>query len=212
MAADDKGGATEDLLEKICTKMFLADFVVRNPKYRKPNKQQKEAADFLVPFGDHLLAFQVRSKVEQKSATQKEAKDFNRIRRRVDAALDQFKAVKEALDENNILELRNGRGILLPFDRASVQLVSGVVVLDLVGEEKFAVDDRTEVLAGYVVRNKVPIHVFMRDVFEELAGELDTVPDFVSYLDVRRTLFERGILCATTSELDFLAFYRSRRV
>jgi len=82
----DRGEEAEDLVEQICHKMFLADFTVRNPKFLK-GVSEKEAADFLVPFGTHLLAFQVKSKTEMKSALEKDEKDFKRIEGKISEGL-----------------------------------------------------------------------------------------------------------------------------
>lgn len=56
---ENRGCDVEDVVERLCRVALLTDFVVRSPKYRKKSGHIKEAADFLVPFGDILLAFQV---------------------------------------------------------------------------------------------------------------------------------------------------------
>ena len=43
-----------------------------------------------------------------------------------------------------------------------------------------------------------------------MAGELDTVPDFLAYLETRETLWKKGILSPVTEELNLLAIYKSR--
>ena len=64
---------SEDLVETICHRLFFRDFVVRNPKFRKPGGKQLEAADILVPFRDHLISIQVKSRASRKAVTSLEA-------------------------------------------------------------------------------------------------------------------------------------------
>ena len=58
----EHGKYAEDLVERICKRMFLADFTVRGQAFKKRAGVSKEAADVLVPFEDTLIAFQVKSK------------------------------------------------------------------------------------------------------------------------------------------------------
>lgn len=74
---------SEDLIEKICTKMSFSDFTVPNKKFKMPDGHEKEAADFLVPFRDVLIAFQVKSKEETKMADDKTIVDYGRIQKKV---------------------------------------------------------------------------------------------------------------------------------
>jgi len=55
----------------------------------------------------------------------------------------------------------------------------------------------------------MPIHILKRNEFEALSTELDTVPDFIEFLNKRKQLIEKGLLFFPTSILDFLAFYKT---
>ena len=135
-AKSDRGDEAEDLVEKICHKMFLADFTVRNPKFLKSGAE-KEAADFLVPFGSTLLAFQVKSKTETKSAFEKGEKDFARIESKISVGVDQLKTIKRALKAGHLKTITNGANVTLPFEGNSSTSLIGLVVLELFGEEQF---------------------------------------------------------------------------
>ena len=74
----DFGKRGEELVQTICTRMFFSDFTVTNPKYTKSDRNQKEAADILVPFRNVLIAFQVKSK-EEKKLSGKTSVDYGRI-------------------------------------------------------------------------------------------------------------------------------------
>jgi hypothetical protein len=101
------GYEVEDLVEETCRIIYLSDFVVRNPKYKKQSGQAKEAADFLVPFDETLLAFQVKSKKEIKSTLEKSKIDFQRINKKIEEGTNQLKTIKRALNANHIVELTN---------------------------------------------------------------------------------------------------------
>jgi hypothetical protein len=181
---------------------------VRNKKEKKTRRREKEAADFLVPFYDHLIAFQVKSKTEIKSAIEKDEKDFERINSKIEEGIVQLNTIKKALNANHILELKNSLGIDIPFDSESVKKLIGVVIIDLIGEEIYPPEDRTEIFNGFVYHKEIPVHIFLRNNFDLIATEIDTLPDFIEYLNKREILYSRQQLGTLTSELDFLAIYK----
>jgi hypothetical protein len=200
-----QGKEAEDLVEKICNKMFFSDFTVRNPKFKNARREEKEAADILIPFDNYLLAFQVKTKIEKKSATQKTDVDYKRIERVIEKAIDQLKTIKHALSLNRITELTTVRGYTIPFTCASVEKLIGVVIIDLVGEENFPKTDQTLILNGFTVRNDIPTHIFMRYEFEAISSEIDTLPDFVDYLMNREVLYGNNMFLVPPHELDLLS-------
>ena len=203
------GKDVEDLVEVICTRMFFSDFVVRSPKYTKNDGQEKEAADLLVPFGEYLLAFQVKSKKEHKKASKKTAVEFDRISRVVNDAVEQLKTIKRVIENNWLKNLTTVKGFEIPFDPSTHEKVIGIVIIDLIGEEVFSKDERTEFIQSYVSKHGMPIHVLMRDEFDALSTELDTLPDFIRFFDIRKLMLDHGLLLPTVSILDFLAFYKT---
>lgn len=205
----DRGNEAEDLVEQICHKMFLADFTVRNPKFLKSGAE-KEAADFLVPFGSNLLAFQVKSKTETKAAFEKEEKDFKRIEGNISDGIDQLKTIKRALNAGHLKTITNGAGVTLPFEGDNNTNLIGIVILELFGEEQFGEEERTAIYNGYAFRNDIPTHIFSREVFDTIPSEIDTIPDLISYLTARKFFYEKGALSPTTHELDFLTLFKTQ--
>lgn len=205
----DRGDEAEDLVEQICHKMFLADFTVRNPKFLKSDTE-KEAADFLVPFGSTLIAFQVKSKTETKSAFDKDEKDFNRIESKIAGGVDQLKTIKRALKAGHLKTITNGAGVTLPFVGDDNTNLIGLVILELFGEEQFGEDERTAIYNGYTFRNEIPTHIFTRQVFDTISGEIDTIPDLISYLTARRVFYEKAAISPATHELDFLTLFKTQ--
>ncbi len=210
--SDNKGYEVEDLVQKICSRMFLADFVVKAPEYKKQDLKQtkKEACDVLVPFKDNLLVYQVKSKKESKKATEKNDVDFGKIHRKIDGAVKQFKAIKEALKHDLIQTIETSVGITIPFDCKQYKKIIGIVVLDLLGEEVFPEHERTILYNGFQFEHEIPIHVFLRDELEAIATEIDTLPDFIDYLIKREWLYRNNRLLPLTSEKDLLTLYKCK--
>jgi len=204
------GYEVEDLVEEICKIIYMSDFVVRSPIYKKQSGKAKEAADFLVPFDNTLLAFQVKSKKEIKSALEKSEIDFQRIKTKIEEGINQLNTIKRALKANHILELTNAAGIKIPFNKDSFEKIIGIVIIDLIGEEEFPYGERTDILNGFTTKFDIPIHIFMRDHFQKISTEIDTLPDFIDYIEKRQTLYERGALTPFTNELDLLAIFKTR--
>jgi hypothetical protein len=198
------------LVEKICSRMFLPDLTVANPKILKGGKLEKELADVIIPFRNSLVCFQIKSKTELKPVSQKTETDFARIKRRVEDGIGQLKTIQSALRDGLVSELTNRAGITLPIDPKSIQKIHGVVILELLGEEKFSVEEQTMISSGFTVRDQMPVHVFTLRDFDSISTEIDTIPDFIDYLEVRAALISRGQLLPFTQELDFLALYKTK--
>ena len=206
----NKGSETEELVEKICTNMFFSDFTVRNPKYKKGGKAEKEAADILIPFEDKLIAIQVKSKAESKKVNEKTDLDFQRIKKVIGEGIEQLKTIKRALGNNWIVELTTVRGYKIPFDCRSIKKIIGMVIFDLIGEEVFMDEERTSIINGFDYKHDMPVHIFRRSDFEAISSEIDTLPDFLEYLKIREEFFKRGLFRAPIYELDFLALYKTK--
>lgn len=204
------GYDVEDIVEELCKVIYLADFVVRSPKYTKQSGMAKEAADFLVPFNSTLLAFQVKSKKELKPATEKTEIDFQRINSKIEEGVTQLNTIKRALNANHILELSNVVGIRIPFRKDEYKELIGIVIIDLLGEEKFPKGERTEILNGFIESFDIPIHIFLRDDFQQISTVIDTLPDFLDYIKKRQALYEKSAITSFTNELDLLAIYKTQ--
>jgi hypothetical protein len=205
---DTSGDHVESLVETICHRMFFSDFTVRNPKFKKPTREEKEIADILIPFGCIMIAFQIKTKNETKKASEKTEVDYQRIHKVVDKAISQFKTLKRALINERFSTLTTARGHRITIHPKSITKVIGIVIIDLLGEEDFPPDERSGIFNGFLVEHSFPIHVFMRSDFEAISTEIDTLPDFIEYLNTREVLISNGNIIPTTEELDLLATYK----
>lgn len=203
----DHGTAAEDLVEDICRTIFLADFTVRSPMFTKGPGRQKEAADFLVPFEETLLAFQVKSRRMEESEVDAQVRR-GRILKRIAEGIDQLKTIKVALTANRLKALRNQVSVLLPFQPAAIRNLVGLVIVELPDERSIPADDRTQVINGFARRHGIPVHIMLASDFRILSKEVDTLPDFINYLETREYYFDNGSIPPHITELDFLATYK----
>lgn len=100
--------------------MFLSDFVVRNPKFKKPSGVQHEMADTLVLFKTSLICFQVKSKREIKAWSEKTDTDIKRINKRIEQGVDQLGAINSALRANEYIKVENSIGIEIQLQSKNV--------------------------------------------------------------------------------------------
>jgi len=204
------GIETEDLVEKICTKMFFADFTVRDLKFKKGSGYIKEAADLFVIYDETLIAFQIKSKIEAKPASLKDEKDYQRIGKRITEALGQFNTTKNVLNRGLIRSLTTVKGYPISFDSSKIKKIIGIVIINLKGEEEFDKNERTVIVNGFINMYEMPIHIFKFDEFDIISTEVDTMPDFLNYLNAREKLVVNNQLLNFERELDFLALYKTR--
>jgi len=202
------GKDAENIVEQICSNMFFSDFVVRNPTYTKPSGKRIELADLLIPFGDTLLAFQVKSKFQLKKASEKSSVDFQRIENAINEAVDQVKTIKRALKNDWLRGITTVRGFRIDVDPSDITEVAGLVILDLVGEESLPQEERTQLFGSFTVRNGLPIHVFLASEFFSISSELDTLTDFTRFLKISQELYNENLIEVPPSTLDLLAFHK----
>lgn len=206
--ANNKGKEVEDLVEKICTKMFFSDFTVRSKKFKNASKQEKEAADILIPFDDVLLAVQVKTRLDQELLSKKSDIELERIDRKIEDAVEQFKTIKRAIANFRFSEVETTRGYKIPFDGTKFKKIIGIVVLDLISKDVLHPDETTTIINGFEIRYDMPIHIFKRNEFEIISTEIDTLPDFIQYLETREVLFSKKLFAVPPLELSLLALYK----
>ncbi len=206
----DHGKQTEDAIERICRQSFLADFVVRSPMYRTETAGDREAADLMLPFRDTLIVFQVKSRVLTSDFNPNQEKHTGRIAKSIDEAIEQIKTIRRGINTQSITRVKNLRGVTLPFDCKNPRRIIGIVVIDVVKGANFTEDQEIEIFGGLDKVHDISVHIFLRENFEVLADELDTIPDLLRYLDIRETLMRKRILFPLTCELDFLAIFKTR--
>ncbi len=202
----DHGTEAENFIDYLCQKTFFKDFTVRSPLYKKLGVD-KEISDVLVLFHEIILNFQVKSKIEQKPVSQKSDVDIKRIEKKINAAIEQFKEL-QSVEKSGILKtVCTTRGIEILYPLVIKKHI-GIVCLNLKGEEHFTEEEQTQLKMIFTEQYGHEIHIFKNEIFETLTKELTTLPDFLMYLDARKTLLQQCQSISYNRELDFLALFK----
>ena len=160
----------------------------------------------LVLDDETLLVVQVKGKAIKIPGSDVE---IGRLSKAIHDGIRQVKTLGRAVAAGQLTHVVSLRGVEIPLAAQKNPRVIGMVVLDITNEAGIPRDLRPVILAGFDRVGSTPAHIFLRSTFEVLAKELDTLPDFLDYLDTREQLIERGVLNALTEELDFLALYKT---
>lgn len=209
MVTDDFGGAAETLVARICSRAFLSDFVVRNPKFKFPGSSKElEAADVLVLFGTKIISIQVKARGLPRKPTETEKVYRQRLLKRIEEGVEQVRTTSRALKARALHEVTTERGLTVPVPAEALDSAHGIVILDLPAERDLGLEDRSLLYYGVSMSGEVPVHAFLSDDFDAMLTEIDTLPDFLKYLEFRETLFRDRKIFPYTHNLDLLAMYK----
>lgn len=106
------------------------------------------------------------------------------------------------------MSVTSARGLVVPIDEDAIKTVRGVVILDLPAERRLPSVERTTLYAGVSESSGVLVHAFLSDEFDVMLQELDTLPDFLAYLEFREQMYGAGKVDPMTRNLDLLAAYK----
>jgi len=209
----NNGQKVEDVVEYLCMRSFFADFIFRSPEYTKQGGQQKEAADFLIIFKRTLLAIQVKSKEIPHNEKGLSDTEEQRIWNRIEKATDQFHALAEALNNPHFKAFRNSRGSTITFDKSQITEISLIVIFAPIHKEDPEKDVRIKFKGAQPTNEHIPLHLFTLQEFWILSKLMDTLPDFLVYLDARWLLHREKLIPPDVEPLDewaFLTFERKK--
>jgi hypothetical protein len=210
------GRLVENAVANLCARSFFPDFVVRNPKYRKIGGQEKEAADVMTVFGSTMIALQVKTRIlPEGTASELSTVENDRFTRMIAKALSQFRSLIEAWRTPGFGQFLNGRGLPLELERNHPKRLYLIVVYAALKPDGTNPDFNLRCSKSCHSETAIPIHLFTYDEFEGLLGMLDTLPDFVHYLETRAALHELSVIGDLTSPFDvwtLATFERPRMV
>lgn len=183
-----KGKKAEKVTHDLAVKTFLTDWCYLNPEW----KRGKELCDLLVVFDDIAIIWQIKDlKLDKKGRYSK---------REVQKNLNQLAGAKRRLIEiKTPIELDNPRRGKEKFDPTILKEVYLVSALLGKGEDYFS---------GIEEVRRQFAHIFTRDFIEIVLNELDTIEDFIGYLQAKEAFFKKDKkLIILGGEEELLAFY-----
>lgn len=208
------GRAIEAAVAEVCTNAFFPDFVVRSPKYLKRGGQEKEAADILAVFGDTMLVLQVKTRILPNGAgISPSPVELERITRMLGRALDQFRSLLEAWGDPSFGSFLNERGLPVHLNRGSPKRLVLIVIYAVVKADGGKPEVTVRCGRTCHADSAIPIHIFNIDDFVALTKMLDTLPDFLRYLQLREDLQASRLIVDPVNPLDLwavMAFESSR--
>lgn len=210
--------ASERVLSDLCERSFLKLWTYPN-LYMKPGD---ELIDLMVLFDRDILLFSDKSGTFPDSGNIQQ--DWSRFfRRAIAKSAHQCQRARGWLQKHShkvFLDPKNETPIPLRIPKPEDQKIHMICVVTggvdrlrtEIGQSGFhidpsVIDDVRPFYIGQVTRAKGTVHVFDPEAIELLTAELDTISDFVAYLDARRRLIENQGFRGARSESDILAYY-----
>lgn len=182
-----KGKKAEEYVYKLAKKSFFEDWCYINPKF----PDGKELCDVLVVFGDTLIIWQIKD-LKLKNGKY-DLGDVEKNLRQLCGAKRKLFGLKQPI------ELENARAGKEKFDTNKIKkvyLISGLVGE---GEDYFS-------FAEFQKENH--IHTFTREFTELVLRELDTIEDFIGYIQEKEKLLSLDSqITLLGGEKDLLAHY-----
>lgn len=184
----------EELTYQICRGTFLSLWSYANPQGKKPGK---ELCDILVVSEPHIIIISVKEIVLGKSANTRV--DIERWERKaIEGSIKQLYGAERYLRGiNRVTRSDGGEGITLP-NRNNRKIHRIAIALGSQGKAPI----------GSCDFGKGFIHVFDGRSFEIILNELDTISDFIDYLDAKVDFLQRSrFTLLEGGEEDLLAVY-----
>lgn len=186
-----KGASAEAFVHDLTEKSMFSDWCYRNPML----KPGVELCDMLVVFDNIAIIMQIKDLKLRKDGTTN-TKDQAKNIKQLKGAYRQLMELKSPV---KLINPRRGEEMSDPNAIDRVFMISV-----LTGEASN--------IGCYEISDKTIIHVFDREFTEIVMNELDTVADFLGYLDQKEDVLRRGsMIRLRDGEKDLLAYFINQK-
>lgn len=217
---------TEAYLEKLCRKSFLSLWSyprVFNDKKDNPKARHgKEIVDLMVVFADHVILFSDKSCEFPNSGDLKI--DWSRWKKKsIDKSIDQLYGAERWLrqfPDRAFIDPECSKKLPIQFPCPAtahfhrIAIANGakarcIDALGGIGSLMIASDNAMELpfMAAQPVNSKGFVHILDETSLDILMHELDTITDFVQYLEKKEFLFKSVQHCCVAGEEELLGSY-----
>lgn len=183
---------SEEHVSNRCQSSFFAMWSYPNPT----GKKDKELCDNIVVFGRHVIIFSVKY-INLTDAADIEVRNKRWQQRAIDASAQQLYGAQRWLDTVASIKSNTPYGEV-PLPPVQDRLYHRVAVA--LGSE-----GKVPLYFGELGRGFV--HVLDEAAFNSLVGELNTIADFIEYLEKKQQIFDGAVHVLEWSETDLLAEY-----
>jgi len=183
---------SEEYVAKLCEKSFLSLWSYANPR----GKNGKELCDILVVFEPYILIFSVKKRMLAKNS-ESEAEFGRWYKKAIKKSFGQIYGAERWLKSaENVIKNDGEDGLRLPeLDSRNIHRIA----IALGGEDK--------VFIPFGDFGKGFIHVFDAISLNIVMSELDTITDFINYLNFKEDLCKKYDVSLMGGEENLLAYY-----
>src|SRR2546421_1218776 len=199
--------ASERLFAELCGQLYLKGFVFHSPKFKDPTEQ--EAGDVVLWIRTELIVFEILSRNPSASGSTKSF--IKQIGRKREQLIRDFRIYS---DPSKNIRMLNEIGETISYDHDCFNKSNfcGVVIVDA--------DTSLEKLHFETVRKSLeqefPIAIMIKQDFDDLLGEIVTIPDLLFYLKDRKSFLSRVfpsepqyfLNLSTHTEQNLIGFYK----
>lgn len=163
----------ENFVNDIAFRSFLKYWCYPNPKFENGNR--KEICDLLIIFDNVCIIFSVKNYSFKGS----HARYFNNT---VEKAVKQLKGAEKTLLSSSEVHIKHPDRTVEVFPKGFINKIFKIIINLGEGLEFYDITRTT--------KENDFITIFDKDTFSTITNELDTIPDFIDYLEKRERLFK----------------------
>jgi len=190
MNSTEKGNIGEDFVNRIAFSSFIEHWCYPSPKDESGDK--KEICDLLILFGENLIIISVKNY---------EFKDFysRYFRRTIEKAVKQiYGAERKLLNSDRDIFIKHPNRDIERFPSEKIRNIYRVIINLGEGVRFYPFNQET--------KDEKFITLLDKEAFQTIVRELDTIPDFLEYLQKRELLFaDKTVTILPGDEDDFPA-------
>ncbi|CAM4071269.1 hypothetical protein [Flavobacterium weaverense] len=173
MDSNIKGNIGEDFVNELAFKSFLKYWCYPSPKFENGNK--KEICDLLIIFDNVCIICSVKN-YEFKG-------NYDRyLNKTIEKAVRQIKGAHKILFNSTELKIKHPDRTIEIFPKLSISKIFKIIINLGEGLDFYDITRTT--------KENDFITIFDKDTFRTIICELDTIPDFIDYLEKRENLFK----------------------
>lgn len=184
---EDKGTIGEDFVNDLAYNSFMKFWCYPSPKYENGNK--KEICDLLIIFNSIVIIISVKNYVFK-------GNHFRYFNNTIEKAVKQIHGASRTLFGNSEIKIKHPEKEIEIFPKNQIKKIFRIII-NLGENVKFYPFNE-------ITKNNDYVTLFDKDSFKTIINELDTIPDFIDYLEKREKLFkDKFTIVLPADEHDF---------
>lgn len=184
---EDKGKQGEEFVNELAYNSFLRFWCYPGPKYE--NGDKKEICDLLILFNSIVIIISVKN-------YEFKGNHFRYFNNTIEKAVKQIHGAGRVLFGSPEVQIKHPDKEIEVFPREQIKKVFRIVINLGEGVKFYPFNKNT--------KNDDYVTLFDRNSFEAIINELDTIPDFIDYLEKREKLFkDKTTIILPGDEFDF---------